>query len=222
VRFRFETGVKELGGAAGTVTHAVLSDDTEIPADVVLIGVGVRPNVELAQAAGLEIDGGVVTDEHLRTSDPSIYAAGDVAAYFSPLLGKRIRVEHWANALDGGTAAGASMAGNPQPYDKVPFFYSDQYTSMPSIGMEYAGYVAAGGYDRVVFRGSTTVEADANPEFLAFWTSEGRVLAGMNVNIWDVQESAIQPLVRAGHAGVAVDLDRLADPDVALTDLIAP
>jgi 3-phenylpropionate/trans-cinnamate dioxygenase ferredoxin reductase subunit len=142
VDFRFGSGVHEFGGAGGQVTHAVLSDGSEVPADMVIVGVGIRPNVELAEAAGLQVDNGIVTDEYLRTSDPDVYAAGDVASFMSPLLRARIRVEHWANALNGGKAAGSSMAGKDQPYDRVPYFYSDQYLSTPSIGMEYAGYVA--------------------------------------------------------------------------------
>jgi NADPH-dependent 2,4-dienoyl-CoA reductase/sulfur reductase-like enzyme len=221
VTFRFGSGVRALGGAGGKITHGVLTDGTEVAADLVLIGVGIEPNVELAQAAGLDVDRGVVTDQYLCTADADVYAAGDVAAFWSPLLGQRIRVEHWANALNGGPAAASSMLGNRDPYDWVPYFYSDQYTSSPLIGMEYGGYVAPGGYDRVVFRGSPRIEPGRDPEFLAFWTKEGRVLAGMNANIWDVQDDQIQPLVRAGWAGHAVDLDRLADPAVPLTELLA-
>jgi 3-phenylpropionate/trans-cinnamate dioxygenase ferredoxin reductase subunit len=226
VSFRFGTTVSELrrSGEDGSVTQVVLTDGTELPADLVVIGVGAVPNVEVAQAAGLAVDpevGGIVTDEYLRTSDPDIFAAGDCAASWSPLLQRRIRVEHWANALHGGPAAARGMLGQASPYDPVPYFYSDQYTTSPLIGMEYAGYVAPGGYDRVVFRGSPEIQPDRDPEFLVFWTQQGRVLAGMNVNIWDVQDQ-IEPLVRAGHAGVAVDLDRLADPSVPLTDLLPP
>jgi len=226
VSFRFETGVRELRGEGegASVSHVVLTDGTELPADLVVIGVGAVPNVEVAQAAGLDIDaevGGIVTDEYLRTSNPDIFAAGDCAAFWSPMLQRRIRVEHWANALNGGPAAARNMLGQASPYDAVPYFYSDQYTTSPLIGMEYAGYVDPGGYDRVVFRGSPEIQPDRDPEFLVFWTQQGRVLAGMNVNIWDVQDQ-IEPLVRAGHAGVAVDLDRLADPSVPLTDLLPP
>jgi 3-phenylpropionate/trans-cinnamate dioxygenase ferredoxin reductase component len=219
VDLRFGTGVHELGGAGGLVTHAVLSDGAEIPADVVIVGVGISPNVDLAQQAGLEVDNGVVADERLRTSDPDIFVAGDVASFLHPMLGTRIRVEHWANARYGGRAAAASMLDQDKPFDRVPYFYSDQYESKPAIGMEYAGYVEPGGYDRVVFRGDPTVAAGANPKFLAFWTREGRVLAGMNMNIWDVQED-IQAVVRSGYAGNEVDLGRLADPSVPLPDLL--
>jgi len=219
VTFHFSSGVQEVGASGGKVSHVVLVDGTEVPADLVLAGVGVQPNVELGQEAGLEVARGILTDEYLRTSDPDIYAAGDVAEFASPLIGQRIRIEHWANALNGGPAAAAAMLGADEPYDRVPYFYSDQYTTSPLIGMEYAGYVAPGGYDRVVFRGSPEIKAGSDPEFLVFWTKEGRILAGMNANIWDVQDQ-IQPLVRAGWAGEAVDLARLADPSVPLSEVV--
>ncbi|WP_344132619.1 NAD(P)/FAD-dependent oxidoreductase [Luedemannella flava] len=209
VRVLRDSTVREFGGLSGRLTHLVLDDNLEIPADVAVIGVGIAPNVELASAAGLLVDDGIVTDASMRTSDPDIYAAGDVASSLNPLLGKRIRVEHWANARNGGPAAARAMLGRDVVYDRLPYFFSDQY----DLGMEYAGYVEPDGYDRVVFRGDV-----AGREFLAFWTRERRVLAGMNVNVWDVQDD-IQRLVRAGYAGRSVDLDRLADPAVALADL---
>jgi 3-phenylpropionate/trans-cinnamate dioxygenase ferredoxin reductase subunit len=209
VDFRFGTGVREFLGTTGYLRAVVLSDGTELPAELAVVGVGIQPATELAQAAGLGVDNGVLTDAGLRTSDPDIYACGDLANSENPLLGKRIRVEHWANALNGGKAAAKAMLGQPVSYDRVPYFFSDQY----DLGMEYSGYAEPGGYDRVVFRG----DVDAR-EFVAFWTREGRVLAGMNVNVWDVTDP-IQALVRAGYAGRAVDLSTLADPGVPLTDL---
>jgi NADPH-dependent 2,4-dienoyl-CoA reductase/sulfur reductase-like enzyme len=214
VEFRCSTSVRELRGT-DTVSSVVLADGTELPADVVIAGVGIWPNVELAAEAGLDVHNGVVTDASLRTSDPDVYAAGDVAASLNPLLGKRIRVEHWANALNGGPAAARSMLGQDVVYDRVPYFYSDQY----DLGLEYAGYAEPGGYDRVVFRGVTEVVDGKAPEFLAFWLSGGRVLAGMNVNVWDVQDD-IQRLVRAGYSGTPVDVVALADPSAALSSLL--
>jgi 3-phenylpropionate/trans-cinnamate dioxygenase ferredoxin reductase subunit len=211
VDFRFGQGVREFRGSDGVLTGVVLTDGTELPADLAIVGVGIVPATELAVAAGLTVDNGIAVDEALRTSDPDVYAAGDVASVLNPLLGKRIRVEHWSNALNGGEAAGRSMAGETVVYDRVPYFYSDQY----DLGMEYAGYVEPGGYDRVVFRGDP-----GGSEFIAFWVKDGRVLAGMNANIWDVQDD-IQKLVRAGYSGQTVDLDRLADPGVPLGDLLA-
>ncbi|HEX2357956.1 MAG TPA: FAD-dependent oxidoreductase [Micromonosporaceae bacterium] len=216
VDFRFETGVREFGGFDdGTLTSVVLEDDTELAADVAIVGVGIRPATELAESAALRVDNGVVTDASLCTADPDVYACGDVACSDNPLIGQRIRVEHWANALNGGKAAARSMLGQDVVYDRVPYFYSDQY----DLGMEYSGYVAPHGYDRVVFRGDPTVADGKAPEFIAFWVSDGRVLAGMNANVWDVTDP-IQALVRAGYGGRRVDLDRLADPGVPLGDLL--
>ncbi len=209
VVFRFGAGVSAFRGEGGVLAAVVLSDGTELPADLAIVGVGITPAVELAEAAGLAVDNGIVTDASLRTADPDVYAAGDVASFAHPLLGKRIRVEHWSNALDGGKAVARSMLGEPLSYDRVPYFYTDQY----DLGMEYAGYVEPGGYDRVVFRGDV-----AGGEFIAFWVKEGRVLAGMNVNVWDVQEE-IQALVRNGFAGKAVDLTGLTEAAVPLAEL---
>jgi NADPH-dependent 2,4-dienoyl-CoA reductase/sulfur reductase-like enzyme len=192
----------------------VLTDGTEVPADVVVAGIGIWPNMELAAAAGLDVANGIATDAALRTSDPRIFAAGDVAFSHNPLLGRPIRVEHWANALNGGPAAARSMLGQAVSYDRVPYFFSDQY----DFGLEYSGYVEPGGYDQVVFRGSTEFVDGKAPEFVAFWLSGGRVLAGMNANVWDVQDD-IQRLVRAGYAGTAVDPTALADPSRPLADL---
>jgi 3-phenylpropionate/trans-cinnamate dioxygenase ferredoxin reductase component len=209
VELRFGASVASFGGT-DRLTEVVLKDGTALPADLAIVGVGIQPNTELASSAGLEVDNGVVTDASLRTSDPDIYAAGDVASSENPLLGRRVRVEHWANALNGGKAAGRAMLGEDVVYDRVPYFFSDQY----DLGMEYSGYIEPGGYDRVVFRGDV-----AGREFIAFWVKDGRVLAGMNVNVWDVTDD-IQNLVRAGYGGRSVDLERLADPKVSLGELV--
>ena len=211
VDFRFGAGVREFRGSDGVLTGVVLTDGTELPADLAIVGVGITPATELAVAGGLTVDNGIAVDSALRTSDPDVYAAGDVASVLNPLVGKRIRVEHWDNAMNGGPAAARSMAGEDVTYDWVPYFFSDQY----DLGMEYAGYVEPGGYDEVVFRGDP-----ASYEFIAFWVKDGRVLAGMNANIWDVQDD-IQALVRAGHGGKPVDRARLADPSVPLPDLLS-
>jgi 3-phenylpropionate/trans-cinnamate dioxygenase ferredoxin reductase subunit len=216
VTFHFEAGLKEFGGLGGRLTHVVLSDGTELSADVAIVGVGIRPATELAESAGLPIDNGVVTDDSLRTSDADVYACGDVASWHSTLVGNRIRVEHWENALEGGKAAARAMLGQPDTYrDHVPYFYSDQY----DLGMEYAGYVGSPGYDSVVFRGDPSIVDGKAPEFIAFWVKGDRVLAGMNANIWDVNDD-IKALVRAGYGGKAVDLAKLADPSVPLSDLV--
>ncbi|MEV4513074.1 FAD-dependent oxidoreductase [Dactylosporangium sp. NPDC049525] len=210
VQFRFGASVDRFTGTDGTLTGVVLADGTELPADVAVIGIGIQPNTELAVDAGLGVDNGILVDAALRTSDPDIYAAGDVVNLDHPGLGRRVRVEHWANALNGGKVAAASLLGEAV-YDRVPYFFSDQF----DLGMEYSGFAAPGEYDSVVFRGGTSV-ADG---FVAFWVKDGRVLAGMNVNVWDVTDD-IQALVRAGWKGTAVDLDRLADPKVPLGELL--
>jgi len=205
VDFRFGAQVTALGP-----DHVELADGTALTADAVLVAVGVSPDTTLAEQAGLAVDNGVLVDASLRTADPNIYAAGDLANVEHPLLGTRVRVEHWANALNAGPAAARAMLGQPVSYDRLPYFYTDQY----ELGMEYSGWAPPDQVDRVVVRGDRD-----KGEFVAFWTREGRVLAGMNVNVWDVTDD-IQKLVRAGYAGTAVDLDRLADPAVPLAEVL--
>ncbi|HEX6968587.1 MAG TPA: FAD-dependent oxidoreductase [Micromonosporaceae bacterium] len=215
VDFRFGVGVREIVERDGRLTGMVLTDGSELAADLVAVGVGIEPATELARAAGLGVENGVVTDAALRTSDPDVYACGDVAASFNPLLGEHIRVEHWANALNGGPAAARSMLGQHVEFARVPYFYTDQY----DLGMEYSGWVGSEGYDRVVFRGDPAIAGGKAPRFIAFWLRDGRVLAGMNVNVWEVV-GTIQQLVRAGRAGRSVDQAALADPTVPLGDLL--
>ena len=204
-------GVRFMGGAKidriegdGRAERVVLGDGSTLDADTVLIAVGVAPRTELAEQAGLRVGDGVEVDAALRTSAPGIFAAGDVASAWHPLLGRHLRVEHWANALNQGPAAARSMLGMDVSYDRVPYFFSDQY----DVGMEYSGH--ADGSDMVVIRGDMEAR-----EFIAFWMREGRVLAGMNVNVWDVTDP-IQTLIRSG---VAVDAPRLAATDEPLEEL---
>jgi 3-phenylpropionate/trans-cinnamate dioxygenase ferredoxin reductase subunit len=206
VTFRLGEGVTELRGSGGRVSRVLTSGEAELPADVVVIGIGAVPNAGIAAEAGLDVDSGITVDEALRSSDPDIYAAGDVANSFHPLLGRHVRVEHWGNALTGGPAAARSMLGKPTSFDLVPYFYSDQY----DLGMEAAGLPEPGSYDDVVYRGDPE-----SLEFIAFWLSDRSVVAGMNVNVWDVNDD-IQALIRAA---TPVDAERLADPDVPLTEL---
>ena len=198
--------VAEITGSNGKADGVRLADGSRVEADVIIVGVGITPNSQLAVAAGLETGNGILVDAQLRSSDPDIYAAGDVANAFHPLLGKHIRVEHWANALHQPQTAAKAMLGQDVAYDRVPYFFTDQY----DLGMEYSGYVEPDGYDEVVFRGDV-----GRREFIAFWLSGGRVLAGMNVNVWDVND-AIQGLVRAGQP---VDKDALRDPESPLESL---
>jgi 3-phenylpropionate/trans-cinnamate dioxygenase ferredoxin reductase subunit len=199
--------ITEISGSGGKADGVRLADGRHVEADVVIVGVGISPNVQLAAAAGLEVDNGVWVNAQLRSSDPDIFAAGDVANAFHPLLGKHVRVEHWANALNQPQTAAKAMLGQDVAYDLVPYFYTDQY----DLGMEYAGYVEPDGYDEVVFRGDVE-----GREFIAFWLGDhGRVLAGMNVNVWDVND-AIQALVRSGQP---VDVAALSDPGAPLESL---
>jgi 3-phenylpropionate/trans-cinnamate dioxygenase ferredoxin reductase component len=207
VDLRCGVQVAEITGSYGRADGVRLADGSHVKADAVIVGVGIAPNSQLAAAAGLQVDNGIRVDAQLRSSSPDIYAAGDVASAFHPLLGKHIRVEHWANALHQPQAAAKAMLGQDVAYDRVPYFFTDQY----DLGMEYAGYVEPGVYDEVVFRGDV-----ARREFIAFWLAGGRVLAGMNVNIWDVSDT-IQSLVRAAGP---VDASRLADPQVPLEELL--
>jgi 3-phenylpropionate/trans-cinnamate dioxygenase ferredoxin reductase subunit len=179
-----DTTVREFRGTDGRVTSVVTDGHAGLDADLVVVGIGATPNIELAAAAGLEVDNGVVTDHALRTSAADVFAAGDVASSFHPLYGRYVRVEHWANALNGGPAAARSMLGQDMSYDRVPYFFTDQY----DLGMEYSGLGGPG--DTVVTRGNPDDGA-----FIAFWLENGRVTAGMNVNVWDVTEP-IQQLIR--------------------------
>jgi 3-phenylpropionate/trans-cinnamate dioxygenase ferredoxin reductase subunit len=209
VDFRFGAGVASIDGT-DAATGLTLTDGTRLRAGTVVVGVGIRPNTMLAEAAGLTVDNGIVTDEALRASRPDIWAAGDVANWQHRVLGRQVRVEHWANAYDGGLAAGRSMAGAKVVYDPQPFFYSDQYDA----GLEYTGYVPRGAETEVVLRGDP-----ASGAFMAFWVvpeGEGvRVLAGMHVNTWDTID-AIIALIRAEHP---IGPDRLADPEIPLDEV---
>ncbi|MDT0439444.1 MULTISPECIES: NAD(P)/FAD-dependent oxidoreductase [Streptomyces] len=212
VRFRFGVSLTEIVGQDGMVLAARTDDGEEHPAHDVLAAIGAAPRTGLAEAAGLalaprEHGGGIAVDERLRTSDPDIYAAGDVASFHHALFDTRLRVEHWANALNGGPAAARAMLGQDVAYDRVPYFFSDQY----DLGMEYSGWAPPGTYDQVVIRGDA-----GKREFIAFWVKDGRVLAGMNVNVWDVTEP-IQALIRSR---TPVDTDALADPHVPLESLV--
>ncbi|MFE3325007.1 NAD(P)/FAD-dependent oxidoreductase [Streptomyces sp. NPDC059176] len=208
VRFHFGARLTEITGQDGVVLAARTDDGEEHPVHSVLAAIGAAPRTGLAEAAGLALldrghGGGVAVDASLRTSDPEIYAAGDIAAMHHPLLDLRLRVEHWANALNGGPAAARAMLGHQVSYDRVPYFFSDQY----DLGMEYSGWAPPGSYDQVVLRGDA-----GKREFIAFWLKDRKVLAGMNVNVWDVTDD-IQGLIRSG---APVDTDALANPATPL------
>jgi 3-phenylpropionate/trans-cinnamate dioxygenase ferredoxin reductase subunit len=205
VDVRTGVGVEGFRGA-GSVTAVVLADGAQLPADLVVVGVGAVPNTAVAEAAGLDLDNGVRVDAGLRTSAPDVFAAGDIANAFHPLYGRNVRVEHWANALNQGPAAARSMLEQEVSYDRVPYFFTDQY----DLGMEYSGLGSP----------DATVVCRGKPEdgaFIAFWLRDGRVEAGMNVNVWDVT-GPIQDLIRSGRE---VAVDRLTAPDVPLAELAA-
>jgi 3-phenylpropionate/trans-cinnamate dioxygenase ferredoxin reductase subunit len=187
-----------------TVTAVRTSGGREIACDFVLVGIGVTPRVQLAQQAGLDVDNGVLVSDALQASASNVFAAGDVARANHPFYGEPIRLEHWANALNQGPAAARSMLGEKTSYDRIPYFYSDQY----DVGMEYSGYASE--WDEVVFRG----ERDSG-EFIAFWLKDQRVIAGMNVNVWDVNEH-VQALIRTRKP---IQIAALRDPDTPLESL---
>ncbi len=203
VRMLMGTRVEAFEGD-GAVERVRTSDGRHLECDFVVVGIGVQPRTGLAARAGLAIGDGILVDEHLRTSVPGVFAAGDVACAQHPFYRERIRVEHWANALRQGPIAARNMLGAGHACDCLPYFFSDQY----DVGMEYSGFART--WDRVVFRGDP-----ARRELIAFWLAGDRVLAGMNVGVWDV----VDPIQRLIRERVPVDDWRLADPDVPLEQL---
>lgn len=187
---------------SGTGPYVVHTGDGDITADLVVMGVGAAPETALAEDAGLDVDNGVTVDESFRSSDPAVYAVGDVANARNSARDESLRVEHWDNAIRQGEAVAKIILGEPAAYDWQPYFFSDQF----DLGMEYVGRSAA--TDDVVIRGDK-----ASGEFVAFWLADDRVTAGMNVNVWDVSDD-IRALI-----GRTVDRDRLADPDVPLAEV---
>jgi 3-phenylpropionate/trans-cinnamate dioxygenase ferredoxin reductase subunit len=207
VDLRSQVAVAEFTGKNGAVTGVILNDGSRIDADMVLVGVGITPNTQLAAQAGLKIDHGIIVDAHLRTSDVNIFAAGDVANAYNPRLGRHIRVEHWANARRQGATAGKAMLGQDAVDARPSYFFTDQY----DLSMEYTGDIGPSGYDQVIFRRYPDPR-----QLIVFWLSEQRVQAGMNINIWDVAE-AIERLVQSPHRA---DTDDLADPDIPLASVL--
>jgi 3-phenylpropionate/trans-cinnamate dioxygenase ferredoxin reductase subunit len=199
------TGVEGFEGD-GAVARVRTTEGRAVECDFAVVGIGVVPRVGLAREAGLEINNGIAVDDHLQSSAAGVFAAGDVANARHPFYQRHIRVEHWANALNQGPAAARAMLGQPGGYDRIPYFFSDQY----DVGMEYSGY--ATDWDEVVFRGRPE-----DGEFVAFWLHDGRVLAGMNVNVWDVNEH-VQTLIRSR---AAVDVHALTDVDTPLEAVAA-
>ncbi len=163
----------------------------------ILAGVGSMPRTELAERAGLVVDRGIVVDEHGRTSAPQVFAAGDVTRFFSPLFETRIRVEHFQTAQRQGFAVGRVMAGAREPYDEVPWFWSDQY----ELNLQYVG--AALPWDQIVTRGHF-----GHPPFTVFYLQQGRLVAAAGINDHHT-------VARARHvmqARVTLTRGQLADP----------
>lgn len=200
---RMSVIVEKIVGDHGKVAGVQLDSGEIVPADIVLIGVGAVPNISLADDAGIVTENGIAVDQAMQTSDPDIFAAGDVANAFHPLANMRLRSEHWANALNEGAAAARGMLGQKESFEEIPYFYTDQY----DVGMEYSGYGPMTKGAKVVYRGNKD-----GREFIAFWLKDGRVVAGMNVNVWDVNDQ-VQRLIREGKA---VDESRLIDESVPL------
>jgi 3-phenylpropionate/trans-cinnamate dioxygenase ferredoxin reductase subunit len=198
-------GVEAFEGES-SVARVLTSAGKTLECDFVVVGIGVVPRVELASGAGLEVDNGILVDEKLETSAPGVFAAGDVARAWHPFYGERIRVEHWSGALNQGPVAARAMLGQDVSYDRVPYFFSDQY----DVGMEYSGHAPS--WEEVVLRGDPAVG-----EFIAFWLRDGHVIAGMNVNVWDVNEH-VQALIRSRQM---IDAAALSDRDTPLESLLA-
>jgi 3-phenylpropionate/trans-cinnamate dioxygenase ferredoxin reductase component len=207
VALRYRATALELTGRDRKATGVTLGDGTRIDADMIIVGIGAIPRTELAAAAGLKIDNGIVVDEHLRTSDPDIFAAGDIADAYNPRLGRHIRVEHWANARRQGAVAAKAMLGQDAVDVRPSYFFTDQY----DLGMEYTGDIGPAGYDRVIFRG----HPDAR-EVIVFWLYEQRIQAGMNINIWDVADD-IERLIQSARP---INADDLADPAIPLASFL--
>ncbi|WP_417554716.1 NAD(P)/FAD-dependent oxidoreductase [Microbacterium sp.] len=160
-----------------------VTEEAMAEADLVVVGIGAIPNIELAEQAGLDVDRGVLVDETLRTSDPDIYAIGDIALQQHPVLGRRIRVEHWDTAIEQGKVAAHNLAGASEQYSHLPYFFTDQY----DLGMEYFGSVGPDGYDRVDIEGNTDVANGG--AFRAYWVKDGTVRAAMHANDWDASDA---------------------------------
>ena len=190
----------------GRVGRVVLQDGRALDCAAVVVGIGASPRVGLTEGAGILVENGIIATKELQTSVPGIYVAGDVASAHHPFYGRRIRVEHWANALHQPAVAARAMLGKPAAYERLPYFFSDQY----DVGMEFTGDAA--GSDELVVRGDPDGQ-----EFIAFWLNRGRVIAGMNVNVWDVSDP-IKALITSREV---VDRGRLLDPDVPLAELAA-
>ena len=203
VELHFADSVDAFEGS-DRVERVVTAAGVQIECDFAVVGVGVEPAVELAAGTSVEVDNGIVVDEYCRTSVEDVYAAGDVANHYHPVFERRIRVEHWDNALKHGPAAARNMLGKDERYEEIPWFWSDQYET----NLQYAGYHTS--WDELVVRGSLEGRS-----FVAFYCTDGRVLAAVAVNRGNDLRRTI-PLIKARRP---VDRVKLRDPDIDLRTL---
>ncbi|NEM92384.1 NAD(P)/FAD-dependent oxidoreductase [Galbitalea soli] len=206
VVLRTGVDVVEISGIGGEVAGIRVGGRHAERADLVLVAVGALPNIRLAEEAGLAVDNGILVDAALTTSDPDIFAAGDVANAWHPFVEARVRSEHWANAIAQGSAAARSMLGHAVSFDDIPYFYTDQF----EVGMEFVGFSSLLAGAKTVYRGDPS-----SREFIVFWVADERVVAGMNVNVWDVSDD-IKGVIRRRNR---IDPVKLADVAVPLTEL---
>lgn len=191
----------------GHVEKVVCANGAEFVADVVIIGVGVLPNVELAEAAGIDVNNGIVVDEFCRTNDPNIVAAGDCANHFNTIYHRRMRLESVPNASEQGKVAAATICGLSKEYKSLPWFWSDQY----DLKLQIAGL--SQGYDAVVIRG----DKNNSRSFAAFYFKDGRLIAADCIN--RPQEFMLSKKIIAEN--LAVDPSRLADESILVKELLA-
>ncbi|WP_099332950.1 NAD(P)/FAD-dependent oxidoreductase [Actinomyces minihominis] len=209
------TNVKVVGieTCDGMATGVRLEDGEVVEADAIVIGIGTVPRLDLAGDAGLAVDNGVLVDAELRTSDPDIFAVGDIANQDHPILGYRVRVEHWATALNQPKTVATTILGQSTPYTELPYFYTDQYGREGNyeLSCEYIGHVAQGVETRLVVRGDLD-----SLEFVAFWLDlDNHLLAVMPVNTWDVIDQ-VKGLIADRRM---VDPAKLANSEVPYSSL---
>ncbi len=203
VEFLPETTVESFEGT-DAVQVVNTRDGASIEAGFVVVGVGAAPRTGLLETSGIRVDNGVLVDEFLQASMPNVFAAGDVANAYHPFYDERLRVEHWDNAYHQAPVAAQNMLGQREAYDRIPYFFSDQYDT----AIEYSGHALE--WDEVVFRGDVRAR-----EFIAFWLKGGQLVAGMNMNVWDIHDS-IRELIRSRRQ---LDPRELADPETPLDEL---
>jgi NADPH-dependent 2,4-dienoyl-CoA reductase/sulfur reductase-like enzyme len=201
VRILKSSSVKELLGDT-TVSSAVLNNGETIPCDLVVAGIGVQPVVDLAAGGGLDVNNGIVVDEYLKTKDPDIFAAGDVANYQDVLFSKRRRVEHWDNAVSQGQHCARSLVGEAAPFKHVPYFFSDIF----DLSYEYWG--DTDGADRIVHRGDTTSNS-----FSVWWLRDERVRAAFVMNRPDEERNSAPQWIESAQR---VSAEKLVDASQAI------